>query len=504
MRKLICCTLLFCAFGFGAISNTMQWDVRTTGSDTAAAGGYDPGVSAPGTDASQGTATAFSDLIAAGSTATSVSLAFSATTHGPGNTILITGGSGCTTGVFEMLSQAAGVGMFDRSMGTGTCTGYFGGSLATPCSAWSGGCTAGAFAWISSASGGYNTVWVKAGTYTCATALVSNSCYENINVFGQSASVEVRGYSSTHGDLPTNPINLGSNPLFTTSVATLQIFNESGNYVFVAVSFSNTVASGSPYALVANVNSGYLYVTASRFDISGTTAGEGIYEQYTYGTTIWASEFKGNSTGACIADLGSANQKGALWVGQGTYVHGCGEGIWDYNNNGNQAWYVSDSVFASNGRHIYQQAGGQLLSIHASAFYNATNEAAKVNPNSDPDFVLNVDNSIFWGGTYALSLTNAANPAYSDNAYGNFSTANWNNATPVMVGVPDITLTAIPWVSASTGNFTLNTTAGGGALLVSPAGYPGSSPAGTGYLAVGPLQPQSSSGGGSAPHAYVQ
>ena len=63
-------------------------------------------------------------------------------------------------------------------------------------------------------------------------------------------------------------------------------------------------------------------------------------------------------------------------------------------------------------------------------------------------------------------------------------------------------LTASPYVSVGT-NFALNSTAGGGAALYS-AGFPGVMPGGTGYAAVGALQPAASSGGGQHGYPIVQ
>ena len=62
-------------------------------------------------------------------------------------------------------------------------------------------------------------------------------------------------------------------------------------------------------------------------------------------------------------------------------------------------------------------------------------------------------------------------------------------------------LTANPFVGGS--NFALNSTSGGGAALKAK-GFPGITPAGTGYADIGALQSQGSAGGSAAPHAYVQ
>jgi hypothetical protein len=63
----------------------------------------------------------------------------------------------------------------------------------------------------------------------------------------------------------------------------------------------------------------------------------------------------------------------------------------------------------------------------------------------------------------------------------------------------DVDLTADPFTNAAGGDFSLNNTAGGGALLRA-TGYPGVFPGGTttGYLDIGAAQHQLGSGSGAA------
>jgi hypothetical protein len=65
----------------------------------------------------------------------------------------------------------------------------------------------------------------------------------------------------------------------------------------------------------------------------------------------------------------------------------------------------------------------------------------------------------------------------------------------------DVSLSVSPFVSSS--NFALNSTGGGGAALKA-AGFPGVSPAGTGYLDIGALQSQAAAGASIAAGSYVQ
>src|ERR1700685_3039345 len=92
---------------FAAFNAGVQIDVRTTGSDVNG-GGFDPTVAIPGTDYSQQNMpqVAFTDLTVGATTTqlTSAANPFATCTTGTGycgNTINITGGSGCTLGVYE-------------------------------------------------------------------------------------------------------------------------------------------------------------------------------------------------------------------------------------------------------------------------------------------------------------------------------------------------------------------------------------------------------------------
>src|SRR5581483_1680136 len=133
MRSLIL-ALVLALPGVAAFNATAQWEVQTTGSNSNG-GAFDPGVASPGTDERLTPTTCTADIVIGGTTtqATASTCGFSSTTHGPGNFINITSGSGCTVQRIEMLSQAAGVATFDKSLGTAasTCTGIIGGPLQT-------------------------------------------------------------------------------------------------------------------------------------------------------------------------------------------------------------------------------------------------------------------------------------------------------------------------------------------------------------------------------------
>jgi hypothetical protein len=98
-------------------------------------------------------------------------------------------------------------------------------------------------------------------------------------------------------------------------------------------------------------------------------------------------------------------------------------------------------------------------------------------------------------GFNVVSQNTLFNCAAGSNTSGDFNSAG-------IVNVGPITLTADPFTNAAGGDFSLNTTAGGGAACRA-AGFPGAFPGGTttGYLDIGAVQHQDS-GGGTAGMLY--
>ncbi len=83
------------------------------------------------------------------------------------------------------------------------------------------------------------------------------------------------------------------------------------------------------------------------------------------------------------------------------------------------------------------------------------------------------------------------------NCAGGFNTSGNRIATPGLLDLSFVNLTADPFNNASSGNFTLNNTAGGGAALRA-AGFPGTLLGllnSTGYTDIGAFQHQDSAGG---------
>ena len=459
MRKLIALLLILAttpAFAtFGAAS---AWDVRTTGVDTNG-GAFDSGVGSPGTDESQGSGTAITVTLTGTTTGTG-SPAFTSTTHGPGNFVHIASGSGCSTGWFEVLSQAAGVATFDHAMGVATnvCVGTIGGSLLT-------------IAQANTNSVSANTIYIKAGTYTLTTAIAVAQ-----------ATITLSGYNSTHGDN-------GTRPLITTATNSTNIFTTSssaGVQVFNNLSLSNTAGTRANgiVQLSAHGTSEYWVFTGCIFDgfgiaINSDNAGADFDVSQ---ILVTGTEIK-NDTG-----FGVKSNTGTVVV-EGSYIHNNGNNGVDVSGSSTVA---SHSIFAAN------TGIGLNVSTTFSTIANCTFASNTVIgfDASASGATFSIYNSIFYNNSTGISIGSASNNTIGSaagsrsNAFGSNTNTHWNGSPG------DVTLTANPFTASGSGDYSLNSTAGGGAALKG-AGYPGIFPGATstGSLDIGAVQ---SAGGGGA------
>ena len=115
------------------LSASQVWEVRTTGSDSNG-GGFK--AAASGTDYSQQDAAqvTYSDLVIGTTTTQLTSAANPFTSAHVGNIVYVSGGTGFTTGRYEVTAVSAGVATMDRSVGTASSTGgigKLGGAIAT-------------------------------------------------------------------------------------------------------------------------------------------------------------------------------------------------------------------------------------------------------------------------------------------------------------------------------------------------------------------------------------
>ena len=461
MRKLI----LLLALGlpaFAAFNSTMQLDVRTTGADTNS-GGFDPGVVSPGTDESQQNTGTAMTVVASGTTAVSTP-AFSATTHGPGNTLIVTGGSGCNTGTFEELSQSGGTATFDSSLGTGTCTAVMGGSKIT---------NAAALALVVSG----NTLNTQAGTYTVTSTLVTPSVSQFLWI----------GYQTTHADGGTKPLITTA----TNSVDLIDAGTSSGGVVaFDNLSLSNTAVTPAN-GIVKTSNNGEGVVRNCKLSgftdgINGDNQGSHYYFPFLH---VSATEIAASTTTGIVNEA-------SVYVEAGSYIHGSGASYGIRTTSTNAATIVvSKSVIDSNNYCIVSVFD---IVLTDSVVSNCAIVGAQ---NVNGQTIFSATGTIFYNDAIGAENTTSGNfnvGAYANNAYGSNTTNTANLYIPASASANDVNLSSCnPFVSSS--NFALSAC---GLAALAGKGYPGTAPFGAGSATIGPVQAASSTAGNSS--AYVQ
>lgn len=479
MRKLIAILVLLSALpAFATFGASTAWDVQTTGLDTNG-GAFDGSVGSPGTDESMGSGTAISITLATGTTGVG-SPVFSSTTHGPGNFIHIASGSGCTTGWFEVVSQAVGTATFDHTMGSSTnvCVGTIGGSLLT----------------VGQANTNHiasNPIYIKKGTYTITSTITSGI---NPDFF--------LGYNSTHGDLngvawATWSANA---PLITTATNSTAIFAFTGNttHTVKTLLMSNTAGTRADGVSVAGAQ---LALTMSQVSMDGFAIALDANNRFDP-LILTNVEIKNWTTSALLEN----------------------------NTGGTPVIYIADSWFhtAASGTGIAVNIlsvaatfitrtiiSGSLGSgiVYPSGSLNYLTSSTIANNASDNIFIANgsnlvLENTVSYGsaGGWGINSSGSGPATYiaNANAWGGNSSGNANTSTGLSTGLNPVILSANPFTSSS--NFLPNSTAGGGTALKG-AGFPGVFPGGssTGVLDIGAVQSGAGGGGsGSGAFAYTQ
>jgi hypothetical protein len=457
MRKLILLLFLSLPMFGSAFGSGTQWDVQTGGND-ANGGAFDPGVASPGTDQSEGAATAFTDLIVATTTATSITLAFG--TASPGNFLHIASGAGCNTGWFEILSQAAGTITANASMGTGTCTGRAYGPLLT-------------IAQAASLVVAGNTVNIKAGTYTLTSTLTLSN-----------QSIGYIGYQSTHGDG-------GTKPLITTATNSTDLVNlPAGSTSLTNISFANTAGTPANGLVKTNVNGSASVVNCKLTGFTSAINGDNQGAHYFFLSLYVANSEISTSTIGVNNQLFSA---GGGAVISNSYFHGCTTAAIQAGSSAFQFVVVAGSVFDSNGYAVQTNNVEVINSVISNSTHDGINGVTG----------LSSVNSVYWhNGGYGVSFNAGGSTlSWANNGYGSNTPSVANISLLAFQVAHDVSLSVSPFVSSS--NFALNSTGGGGAALKA-AGFPGVSPAGTGYLDIGALQSQAAAGASIAAGSYVQ
>lgn len=444
-----------------AISSAMEFDVRTTGADTNS-GAFKAG--ATGTDRSQQDSAqiTYSDLVIGSTTTQLTSSANPFTSAEVGNTIRISSGTGFTTGLYEVVSVSGSVATMDRSVGTASSTGgngKLGGALATPIPA--------ATAMVSG-----NTVWIRSGTYTL-TAPAALTGTVTVGSF--------IGYGSTHGDG-------GTAPTITTATNSVELFQLWGSSIVLFDNLTLTTTAATPSNGISTGNHGVVtaavIVGCTLSGFANGVCGNNDATHYTFSNlTLLRTEVKSCTTGVQNSSSGTLNVAAS-------YIH-------DNTSNGivcSALGFAERTIFASNGgAGLFVSLGSIYPAIRSCTF--AANGASGLSIVGDYGLI---ENCIFYGNT-GRGISNTSGSTYTfyvaNNAFGANTVAAYS--TPLILPVAgQVTLTANPFTDSASGDYSLNSTAGGGALCKA-AGY-GVASFSTSYLDIGAVQSQGSGGGGSS------
>ena len=475
--------VLIPCFAEAAIPVGAVWEVRTTGSNTNG-GGWVAGSS--GTDYSQQNAAQYS-LTNGVTNGTTTIATVSASTDMVGNIAYIAGGTGSViAGWYYITAVSAGVSLtVDRSTGLTAGTGVtinIGGALATPAA-------------VAAIAVSGNKVFIKAGgTYT-TTANIS---------FAQSASsaipFQIIGYSSNRTDNGRATIQAQT----TTGLTVLTL---AGSVVRNIIIDCNSLATCTGVSITSS--SSFLWNNTIK---NYTTAGINSSLGNGQNTTIINNEITGgtSSSGVGINILASSGSVNAIILGN--YVHdGAGTGIFCsaycsviQNVIANQTGAASNGIDFSTGT-------GLAIS---NTIYNVGEDGISAN------FINNtvLNNILANNGRYGVNNTTnfssvaPAQPKFDGNAYYSNATAARHNIDDTTTSssnsdginpytnVNDVTLSSTPFVNAGGGNFSLNSTGGGGGAARQaglPKGYVGITIS-TSYPDFGSFQAQATGATGGA------
>ena len=407
----------------------------------------------------------YTDLASAGAGLTVSSAATPFQKWHVGNALVVTGGTNFTAGRYVIASVSVAnvatvVGAGNITSGIGASgTGGMGGAFASPA-------MPGGFLVAS------NRIFIKTGTYTSTSAStnISNGCL-SIGV----GSVSVEGYDTVRGDLNalgatgTRPTITADGVITTFTLINHTTFNGQDKHLILNGN-SRTSSRGLSVSSNAVVNVKAMNCTNSGF------SGAGNY------VNCWAT--------------GCSTQP-AFTGGQGVYF-GCvasGNTVTGFNSASNLVVYVrclsaNNSGASSDGFAM----AGSVVSLHECTSYGNGRDGVRVTGGQPFTAVNNLLEGNSGFGINSTSIfTELVNNAY----YNNTSGATSLSSSTRLLNIGAVTLTGSAFTNAAGGDFSLNTTAGGGAACRA-AGFPGAFPgvSTTGYLDIGAAQHADTASGG--------
>ena len=479
------------------------WEVRpTAGSDTNG-GGFVAG--AAGTDWTQQNAAKYA-LTNGVTNGTTLIATVSASADMVGNIVYVTGGTGSVAAAwYQIVSQVTGVSItVDRSTGLTAGTGVtlnIGGALATVSQAFTSATAC-------------NTVWIKnSGTYTVTATLTTS--LDSGQSSSQGTAFFIIGYGTTRGDNTqvTWTTSTNSTNLFT--------FSYSGSFgtgfVFQNIKFTCTAGTPGDGLFIGNNAGRMTNLSVVNCYFSGFV--RGISAQNFGNTNDLGNILVENTEITACTAYGLINASGIL---VNCYIHGNGSGggggvdFWDGAQAEATCLLLRCTIYNNTGPGItasgHGQAGTQLIVVNCNLVSNSTTGLTFDFTNSNGSGILFVSNSIFVSnGTFAMSssltIAGTGNLATFVGLYNAFYNNISGNYQQLTAAPTDISLSGSPFNSPSTGDFSLNSTAGQGALCKG-AGYQGTLAGASGgatsaTIDIGAVQSAGGGGGGTTTNYII-
>jgi len=379
---------------------------------------------------------AFTDMVIGATTTQFTSAGNPVTDAMVGNIINVTSGTGFTVQRVQITSQSGGTATCDKSLGTAASTGghgNLGGGLLTIATV--NGLI------VAASSGVVNNVHIKSGTYTHTT---------EVDIAQPSVWI---GYNTNHWDY-------GTKPLITTATNSTKLFGinigSNPGVIFDNLSLSNT----------ASIRSWGVYAQASQALFAMRNC---VLDGFTYGVNVdfitSPNGFSATGFGVYNTEIKNCATFGIIqWYNatvRGCYLHGNGKAI-SNTSNSTQNLSLIRNIINANTYGFYSSGGGTtFVEVQGNDISNNTSDGI----NSQGGLVLDVQNNIFYGnGGYAINNLGGAGvwAQYADyNAYGSNTSGRFNGTS--FAGPHDVPLTADPFTNSSGGDFSLNSTVGGGA-----------------------------------------
>lgn len=441
-----------------ALPSTAVFEVRQGASDLNG-GGFNPSRGGKGVDRSQqdGPHVDIDNgelVVTVHTTTTQVSGTFlTVSTADLGNFLQITGGT-ATAGVYEItaVDTINRRWTLDRSAGTAgqTIVGRMGGAFATP------GFACG-IATSASSAAAYSTIWVR-GTHQ----ITSSSSNVSNGRLALPSFTQLRGYGSTRGDGVKATLNAAIASITVVTVTSSGINNGWVRDIAVTNTGVNVNVTGFDRGSGSN---------GFAIDCSATACSTGFTLPYCI---------------RCVASsgtIGFAPNQGVLFacIANGNTSHGFGSG------NGNPKTFDKCIAYGNGGAGFVLSDGGNMSSCTS---YNNTSHGISVTGGTQAGCIIGC--LLVNNGGAGESGSQGKFIAINNATYNNTGGAGFSGS----VNSGNIALAAAPFVNAASGNFALNSTAGGGAACKA-AGIPGAFPSGltTGYLDIGAVQSQASTAG---------